>query len=139
MSTRYKTVGAAPRVAARNRVVVSAAFAAFAAMSGTLGAQQAVTSFTREDGVAFQNPAPKRQGFSLFAEEDLAGTSLRLTGLYRYAFFNAGGLCTFGNTRGDIFNSSCGQFNGSSTYFHISSGVLPKAPVNAASGSLPAA
>jgi hypothetical protein len=61
--------------------------------------------------------AAARNGFTLFAEEDLAGTSLRLTGVMRYAFFNAGGLCSFAGTNGDIFNSSCGEGN----YFHISS------------------
>src|ERR1700741_4444379 len=78
-----------------------------------------VTSFTREDGVAVQGSAPKRNGFSLFAEEDLAGTSLRLTGVMRYAFFNAAGLCSFANTTGDIFNSSCVEGN----YFHIQSAM----------------
>ena len=72
--------------------------------SGAAAAQNGnqVTSFVREDGVALQSSAPKRNGFSLFAEEDLAGTSLRLTGIYRYAFFNAGGLCTFAGTAGDM-------------------------------------
>src|SRR6188508_2731548 len=78
-----------------------------------------VTSLTREDGVAVQGSAPKRNGFSLFAEEDLAGTSLRLTGILRYAFFNAGGICSFAGTAGDIFNSSCGEGN----YFHIQSAM----------------
>src|SRR5688572_23860772 len=101
-----------PRASAR-RVLFGAFVTAFVVTSSETGAQQqSTTSFTREDGVAIQSAAPKRNGFSLFAEEDLAGTSLRLTGLYRYAFFNAGGLCTFGNTAGDIFNSSCGQYNG---------------------------
>jgi hypothetical protein len=87
--------------------------------SGAVAAQNGtqVTSFTREDGLQVQNSAPKRNGFSLFAEEDLAGTSLRLTGIMRYAFFNAGGLCSFAGTNGDIFNSSCGEGN----YFHIQS------------------
>lgn len=97
-----------------------AVIAAAAAIGGRIEAQVVTTSLTREDGVAVQS-APARNGFSLFAEEDLAGTSLRLTGVMRYAFFNAGGLCSFGNTAGDIFNSSCGQGGGSSNYFHIAS------------------
>ena len=71
----------------------------------------------RDDGTPVQLPS-RAGGFSLFAEEDLAGTSLRLTGTYRYAFVNAGGLCPFANTAGDIFNTQCGAFNGSS-YFHV--------------------
>jgi hypothetical protein len=98
----------------------AAAIAGFVLIDAA-GAQVQTTTFTREDGVTVQNSAPRRNGFSLFAEEDLAGTSLRLTGRYRYALFNGGGLCTFAGTAGDIFNSSCGQFNGGNAYFHIAS------------------
>ena len=92
-------------------------------LASELGAQSPVTSpltttVIRDDGVAVPtNPSSRRNGFNLFAEEDLAGTSLRLTGTYRYAFINAGGLCPFANTAGDIFNSQCGAFGGS-TFFH---------------------
>ena len=57
----------------------------------------------------------RRGGFSLFAQEDLAGISLRLTGIMAYPLINAGGICPFANTSGDIFNSNCGSGN----YFHI--------------------
>jgi hypothetical protein len=67
----------------------------------------------------FESIQGTKRGFSLFAEEDLAGTSLRLTGSYRYTPINAGGLCAFAGTSGDIFNTSCGQFAGSNTYFHV--------------------
>jgi hypothetical protein len=72
------------------------------------------TTIMREDGVSVPLPA-RRGGFNLFAEEDLAGTSLRLTGNYRHAFINAGGLCPFANTSGDIFNTACGD----GVYFHV--------------------
>jgi hypothetical protein len=96
---------------------------ACALLAPGLGAQSSstsplITTILRDDGVAVPtNPSSRRNGFNLFAEEDLAGTSLRLTGTYRYAFINAGGLCPFANTAGDIFNSQCGAFGGS-TFFH---------------------
>jgi hypothetical protein len=76
-----------------------------------------VTRILRDDGT-WEELAPRKAGFSLFGESDLAGTSLKLTGTYRYAAFNAGGLCAFANTAGDDFNSSCGNY-GSSTFFHF--------------------
>src|SRR5689334_1406037 len=89
---------------------------AIAAVTAQVNAQVMTTGLTREDGVVVLS-SPVRSGFSLFAEEDLAGTSLRTTGAMRYAFFNAGGLCSFAGTAGDLFNSSCGEGN----YFHIAS------------------
>ncbi|HKS07066.1 MAG TPA: hypothetical protein VJR92_12185 [Gemmatimonadaceae bacterium] len=54
---------------------------------------------------------------------DLAGTSLKLRGAYRWAQFNAGGLCSFAMTAGDDFNSLCGG----GAYFHylVAWGVPP--------------
>lgn len=74
-------------------------------------------------------PVVERRGFSLFSAEDLAGASLKLAGGYRYAAFNAGGLCSFANTNGDLFNSGCGVFNGASNFFHyqVAWGVPPSA------------
>jgi hypothetical protein len=63
--------------------------------------------------------SPRRSGFDLFAEEDIAGTSLRMSGRLRYPPINAGGICPFANTSGDIFNTQCGVFNGTSTFFHM--------------------
>ncbi|HYV98340.1 MAG TPA: hypothetical protein VE967_12845 [Gemmatimonadaceae bacterium] len=107
---------------ASRRIAVLAAFAAGSLLvSGSAAAQQRseplTTVIMRDDGTAQQLPATKR-GFNLFAEEDLAGASLRLTGLYRFPMVNAG-LCPFANTSGDIFNTSCAQFNGNSTFFHL--------------------
>src|SRR5881394_1830489 len=86
---------------------------------GAIAAQQPdriplTTTILNGDGVMQPLPARPR-GFSLFAQEDLAGTSLRLSGSYRYAFINAGGLCPFANTSGDIFNTACGSGN----FFHL--------------------
>ncbi|HYV96936.1 MAG TPA: hypothetical protein VE967_05740 [Gemmatimonadaceae bacterium] len=78
------------------------------------------TRILREDGT-WQDLSPRHGGFSLFAESDLAGTSLKLTGSYRYPAFNVSGLCPFANTSGDEYNSSCGQYNGTSTFFHFQS------------------
>jgi hypothetical protein len=63
--------------------------------------------------------SPRRGGFDLFAEEDIAGTSLRMSGRMRYPPINAGGICPFANTSGDIFNTQCGVFNGGATFFHM--------------------
>jgi hypothetical protein len=106
----------------RRRVALLAAFAVGSLLvSGPARAQQRgdvpVNQILRDDGTMQQLPSRPR-GFNLFAEEDLAGTSLRLTGTYRYPMINAGGICPFANTAGDIFNTSCGQF-GSSTFFHL--------------------
>jgi len=106
-----------------SRIVASAALAAASLLgSGAAAAQQArnaiplQTTILREDGVSVPtNPSSRRNGFNLFAEEDLAGTSLRLTGLYRYVLINAGGLCPFANTAGDIFNTACGD----GVFFHV--------------------
>jgi hypothetical protein len=49
----------------------------------------------------------------------LAGHSLRLSGTYQYPAMNAGGLCPFAGTSGDIFNTSCGVFDGGGTYFNV--------------------
>ena len=107
----------------RFRIVASAALAAASLFtSGAVAAQQAnnaiplQTTILREDGVSVPtNPSTRRNGFNLFAEEDLAGSSLRLTGDYRYVLINAGGLCPFANTAGDIFNTACGD----GVFFHV--------------------
>ena len=107
----------------RFRIVAFAALASASLFtSGAVAAQQAnnaiplQTTILREDGVSVPtNPSTRRNGFNLFAEEDLAGSSLRLTGDYRYVLINAGGLCPFANTAGDIFNTQCG----SGVFFHV--------------------
>ena len=102
----------------RRAVAALACAVAAPALDAQSSSISLTTTVLRDDGVAVPtNPSSRRNGFNLFAEEDLAGTSLRLTGNYRYAFINAGGLCPFANTAGDIFNSQCGAFGGS-TFFH---------------------
>src|SRR5262245_47392588 len=64
------------------------------------GAQAPTTAILRADGTYEQLPA-RAKGFNLFAEEDLAGASLRLTGNYQFPLINTG-LCPFANTSGDI-------------------------------------
>src|SRR5689334_7111678 len=105
----------------RRTCVLAAVLAVFSPLfaGGAITAQQQdriplTTTILGADGVMQPLP-PRQRGFSLFAQEDLAGTSLRLSGFYRYAFINAGGLCPFANTAGDIFNTQCGTGN----FFHI--------------------
>ena len=109
----------------RRRLAALAVLAAGSLLvGGPVAAQQRpdapVNVILRADGTPVQLPSHP-SGFNLFAQEDLAGTSLRLTGSFRYPLINAGGICPFANTNGDIFNTSCGQSVGSpnfSTYFH---------------------
>ena len=78
-----------------------------------------VNFIVRDDGSAMQLSARPR-GFNLFAEEDLAGTALRTLGLMRYPFINAGGICPFARTGGDIFNTACGTTtNDGGSFFHV--------------------
>ncbi len=91
--------------------------------SAPVGAQQAaiptVNQIYNDSTGSYEQLPTHRGGFNLFAEEDLAGHSLRLTGTYQFPMINAGGLCPFANTAGDIFNTSCGAFDGGSTYFNV--------------------
>jgi hypothetical protein len=81
------------------------------------GNEPLTTSIIDDQGRSHQLPT-QRGGFNLFAEEDIAGTSLRLSGRFRYPYINEGGLCPFANTSGDIFNTTCGG-NPGSQYFHV--------------------
>lgn len=113
---------AVPVRGARRIASLAAAAAALLFVSGVAAAQQggAIPLSTPIDvntGVPMQATS-KASGFNLFAAEDLAGISLKMTGQLRYPLVNAGGICPFANTAGDIFNTQCGQFGGASTYFH---------------------
>lgn len=83
-----------------------------------------VSAIQRPDGT-WQQLDAQQNGFALFADADLAGTSLKVKGNYTYVAFNAGGLCSFASTNGDLYNSSCG----SGGFFHIQTvwGVPPSA------------
>lgn len=83
------------------------------------GGVELQTTILDEQGRSVQLPS-SNGGFNLFAEEDIAGTSLRLSGGFRFPYINEGGLCPFAGTSGDIFNTSCANFPGAGNpFFHV--------------------